>query len=255
MSDLRIPFDTFTSALASHGCKPRERGSQWQARCPAHDDRTPSLSFMQGLDGSAVYRCHAGKEGCPFDAILKALDLWVEHGNGQVRKRHTVDNGNRGRPTPQNGQQKKPGRRRIVSEYSYIDEHGELLFQVLRFVPKGFSQRRPYGDGWIWDLRGVRRILYHLPAILEPIRRDSVVWIVEGEKDADRLADAGLLSTSCPGGAGKWARVDDTPLVDRDVVIVPDADDDGQRHALDVARRLRGRARSVRIIALSGCGA
>ena len=47
-------------------------------------------------------------------------------------------------------------RRRIVATYDYTYPTGDLLFQVVRFEPKGFSQRRPDGEGnWIWNLEGI----------------------------------------------------------------------------------------------------
>jgi len=33
-------------ALEWHGCAPRERIGGWRARCPAHDDRKPSLDAL-----------------------------------------------------------------------------------------------------------------------------------------------------------------------------------------------------------------
>ena len=44
----------------------------WQARCPAHDDRTASLSVGTGDDGRVLLKCHAG---CDLDAILHAVHL------------------------------------------------------------------------------------------------------------------------------------------------------------------------------------
>jgi hypothetical protein len=50
---------------------------------------------------------------------------------------------------------------RIVKTYGYCDENGTLLFQVVRFEPKGFRQRRPDGrGGWIWNLQDTRRVPY-----------------------------------------------------------------------------------------------
>ena len=82
--------------------------------------------------------------------------------------------------------------KRIVATYDYRDERGGCLYQVVRFEPKGFAQRRPDGNGgWIWNLDGVRQVPYRLPELLaaDP---DEWVLIVEGEKDADRLAGFGL---------------------------------------------------------------
>jgi hypothetical protein len=38
-------------------------------------------------------------------------------------------------------------RRRVVAAYPYVDERGELLFEVCRLDPKDFRQRRPDGNG------------------------------------------------------------------------------------------------------------
>ena len=54
-------------------------------------------------------------------------------------------------------------------------------------------------------MKGVRRVLYRLPELLA--RPDEPVYVVEGEKDADRLASMGLLATTNSGGAGKWQAV------------------------------------------------
>jgi hypothetical protein len=40
----------------------RRAGDGWMARCPAHDDREPSLSIRQGEDGKVLVRCDAGCE-------------------------------------------------------------------------------------------------------------------------------------------------------------------------------------------------
>ena len=98
---------------------------------------------------------------------------------------------------------------KILRTYDYRDEHDELLFQTVRLwapLPKGkdFRQRRPNGKGgWEWNLSGVRRVLYRLPALT---RADKLEWVfvVEGEKDADSLVKLGLVATTSPMGAGKW---------------------------------------------------
>ena len=59
------------------------------------------------------------------------------------------------------------GKSKIVAVYDYPDENGKLLYQSVRFIPKSFRQRRSDGSGgWIWDLKGVRRVPYRLPELL-----------------------------------------------------------------------------------------
>lgn len=50
--------------------------NRFQARCPAHDDRSPSLNIREGQNGRVLLHCFAG---CPPDAILGALGLaWAD---------------------------------------------------------------------------------------------------------------------------------------------------------------------------------
>jgi len=50
----------------------RPTGRGWLAKCPAHTDKSPSLSIARGLDGRALLRCFAG---CRYDEIIHALDI------------------------------------------------------------------------------------------------------------------------------------------------------------------------------------
>jgi putative DNA primase/helicase len=141
-------------------------------------------------------------------------------------------------------------RKRIVAEYDYTDERGELLYQVVRFEPKDFRQRRPDGrGGWAWNLNGVRRVPYRLPQLLES-NQQTTVFIVEGEKDADRLASLGLVATTNASGAGKWRSEYNEHLPGRHVCILPDNDEPGRSHARMVATSLKGQAASVKVVEL-----
>lgn len=57
------------------GLKARSSGHrQWSARCPAHNDRSPSLSITEGRDGRVLLFCHAG---CDIDEIAEALGIEI----------------------------------------------------------------------------------------------------------------------------------------------------------------------------------
>jgi putative DNA primase/helicase len=156
-----------------------------------------------------------------------------------------------------------PTRRVIVAAYDYCNEQGELLFQVCRFEPKDFRQRRPDGKGgWIWQVQGTRQVPYRLPELIAT-PSECIVYTVEGEKDVDRLASLGFVATCNAGGAAK-RRADGKPgkpkwrpelsafFQGRDVVIVPDNDDAGGDHAHAVAANLAPVAARVRILELPG---
>jgi hypothetical protein len=143
------------------------------------------------------------------------------------------------------------GGRKIGATYDYRDASGDPAFQVVRFEPKGFAQRRRVDDDWVWNLQGVEPVLYRLPELLaaDP---EELIFVVEGEKDVDRLGELGLVATTNPGGAGKWRPEYSASLAGRDVAVLPDKDEPGRKHARDVSASLAGIAPRVRIVELPG---
>ncbi|MBR0732420.1 AAA family ATPase [Bradyrhizobium japonicum] len=165
----------------------------------------------------------------------------------------------------------------IIATYDYVDEGGGLLFQVVRYEPKDFRQRRkPRPDdapddikgGWVWSTKGIKPVPYRLPDLID--NDDRVVVIVEGEKDVDRLWKLGIPATCNAGGAGKWSDQLSDYFHEADVVIIPDYDPQkrhpktkepmvhpdgrpvlpGQDHAQAVAQALAGVAKRVRVLEL-----
>jgi hypothetical protein len=192
--------------------------------CPFHDDHTPSW----------VGNRHTGKWKCFGCGAHGNASQFAERVGEPLRAEQKKRTGN------------------IVATYPYHDEHGKLLSEVVRYSPKGFVQRKPDGKGgWDWNLHGTGRVPYRLPEVLAA---DPAEWvyIVEGEKDSDRLRKLGLRATCNSGGAGKWQAEFSRYFSGRYVVILPDNDDPGERHALDVAQSLLPVAASVKIMRLSG---
>jgi hypothetical protein len=58
----------------------RRIGGTWMACCPAHSDRRPSLPIRDADAGKVLVRCHAGCEQKPVIAALRGLGLWVDGG-------------------------------------------------------------------------------------------------------------------------------------------------------------------------------
>jgi AAA domain len=132
--------------------------------------------------------------------------------------------------------------------YPYVDADCTLLYQVLRYDnPKTFLQRRPNGNGWIWEA-GAKRVLYRFPEVLK--YPDATVFLTEGEKDADRVAELGHCATTV--ASGEWTPECVQALRDRDVLILEDNDDAGRKKAFDAATRLHAVAGSIRIVKLPG---
>jgi hypothetical protein len=139
----------------------------------------------------------------------------------------------------------------IAAVYDYTDENSGLLFQIVRFRPKGFRTRRPDGQGgWIYGLEGVQPVLYRLPRV---IAADTVL-VVEGEKDvqtAERLSlPERWAVTSSPFGAGQWRDQYSRVLAGKAAYICPDTDKAGRDHLMQVGLSLIGKAREIRVVAL-----
>jgi len=217
-------LDVLLEALEAHGCEPR-RG---QAKCPSHDDRVSSLSYGE-RDKAPVLACHAG---CAPDEVIQALGLvWADLYEPPVST--NVD-------------------KRIVATYDYTDEADMLLYQVVRWSPKGFSQRQPNpgGDTWFWNLQGVVRVPYRLPDLLKAVKAGRWVLLTEGEKDADALRALGFASTTTAGGAGSWDPALASFFRDAQVCCLPDNDDPGRAYMARVAADLQGIASDVRVLTL-----
>ncbi len=222
----------FVSQLGAAG-RPRPTSTGWQARCPAHEDGNASLSITQ-RDDKVLIHCHAN---CTTEAVvtaagLKMTDLFTPK-------------------TATNGHAQKS---RIAETYDYADESGVLLYQAVRLDPKEFRQRRPDGSGWIWSIAGVRPVPYRLPELIDAAAAGRPVFVVEGEKDADAMRDAGLTATCNSGGAGKWKREFAEQFNGATVCVIADKDDAGRKHAQQVAANLQPVASHVVVIELPDIG-
>lgn len=226
------PLEVVEQALADKGCNPKRRADgKLIAKCPAHDDSNPSLSVSRGTTRDVVVKCFAH---CTADAVMDALGLrWTDLSGD--------------RPTGQLGDP--------VATYDYTTADGELLYQVLRYVPKTFRQRRPDGaGGWTWKVGDVERVPYRLPQVLAAVADGRTVHVVEGEKDVHAVEAAGGVATCNAGGAGKFTADMAKHLAGADVVIVADDDETGHQHAAEVAWLLKAAdAATVRVVrALAG---
>ena len=207
----------------------RREGNGWRCRCPAHDDHDPSLSIIE-RDGRVLFNCRAGCDQNAVIAALRQRDLW------------SAD---------------EPGHGGAETIYDYRDIDGTLRYQVIRRSLNGagkkFVQRRPDGaGGWLWSLQGVAALPYRLFEVVAAVDGGETVFIAEGEKDADNLAALGLFATCNSGGALKWRAEISGWFNGSDVVLLPDADEPGRKHAADVARKLVGIAARIRVLELPG---
>ncbi|CAB4131934.1 Archaeal primase DnaG/twinkle, TOPRIM domain [uncultured Caudovirales phage] len=218
-------------------------GDNWSCRCPAHDDKRASLSITEKQDGKLLVHCHAGCDQTMVVAELKAQGLWPS------TAKPTPD----ALPPPPVQIGIGQGKGVVIAEYSYLDEDGQLLYQAVRYVPKDFRQRAWVDGKWVWSIKGVRRVLYRLPEVLAAVAEGRTVYICEGEKDVEAARSVGLVATCNAMGAdngtgNKWLPQFGQTFKGANVVVVPDQDDPGIRHAEWVISTLSPYAQSVKVV-------
>jgi len=160
------------------------------------------------------------------------------------------------------GLPKADAKRRVDTAFDYVDEFGELRYQVVRIdttehgkTTKDYRQRRvdPETGTFSWGMAGVTALPYRLPDILRSDPKKPVI-VVEGEKCADALAQLGLIATTNHGGAGKWWPTLSPWFEGRQVIIMPDNDAAGEKHFRAVANALRQVASKIGILRLPDLG-
>ena len=262
-------------ALEAAGCEPTTRGT---SRCPAHDDRRPSLHFKQGMRGALVV-CRSA--GCSTEAIAAALGLPV----AMLFDDYQAD-GKRPRPMlklaapvaaapepepdplleipefeiPRPGERvtyvntKGKTRTALAADvHVYRRGDGRAHHVVIRCEP-------PNDRKWFCPLQWESRVwragaqprpatLYGLELLAVPGLRQIV--LVEGEKAADALNVrdlAGLLAMTWHGGADKVDSADWSPLAGLDAVLWPDADDPGRAAMTKLAGILAPNVASLKMV-------
>ena len=239
------------------GRQPVLSGKGWQAHCPAHDDRHPSLSIAEGDDGRVLLTCHAG---CPVEAIAEALSLTVADLMPEQGPRSSLRNGT-GRRFPPGESATHPPDVRVFESlkaalaglvgklggpsalWVYKDGHSEPVGVVARWDTDDGKVIRPLartGTGWVIGAMPEPRPLYRLGELRDVLEDnpDQVVLVVEGEKACEAARGLGFVATTSSGGSGAPGKTDWTPLRGRTVTIWPDRDAAGQKYAQAVAEML-----------------
>jgi 5S rRNA maturation endonuclease (ribonuclease M5) len=202
-------YERILDALADAGRRTVRSGRGVDAQCPAHDDRTPSLSVTP-IEGSVLLHCHSG---CEVEDVLAALHM---------SKRDMFDE-------PRGDE---------LARYQYTDTAGRPTRTVHRFEGKEFRQSG--------DKRLVQ--LYRLPKVVEAIKAGRTIYLVEGEKDVHALESLGEVATTAPQGARNFDKADVSPLKGAQIVAVVDRDAAGQKWAAAVVERLDGYAADLRLV-------
>jgi hypothetical protein len=86
MARLRLSPNSDAAQLA-YALDGKRCGHGWKAKCPAHDDRDPSLSISVSREGKTLIHCHAGCSQADVLSALKARDLWPKDAQQHLRPR------------------------------------------------------------------------------------------------------------------------------------------------------------------------
>ncbi len=140
-----------------------------------------------------------------------------------------------------------------VATYDYVSLRGELLYQVVRYEPKTFRQRRRHparAGEWVWHMKPCPgrpkcdcglgdqpTTLFQIPMLFAALDAGDDIWIAEGEKDALALIAAEQVATCNTGGAGKWRDELSEPfrrMRSGKIRIVQHKDEAGYKHAREV---------------------
>ena len=230
-----------------------DAAGSWSARCPAHDDKTPSLSVTL-KDGRLLLCCFAG---CRADDILRACGLsWADlkvEGSAVATEPNCARADAKTYPTARAGLldlEQRLGPRTAV--WCYRDSAGQPCGIVARWDTSSGKTFRPISrtDG-MWQVKAMAdpRPLYRLPELKRAIAAGCRnVVVVEGEKACDAAAaileaDGNLTVTTWAGGSSAVGLTDWSPLGGVDgllVTMVPDNDEPGENAARDAAIALDG---------------
>ncbi|WP_368488459.1 phage/plasmid primase, P4 family [Clostridium sp. BJN0013] len=243
----------------------QEHGDACKAICPSHPDKEASLSIKYDrVQGKTILKCHAG---CETKEIVKAAGLEMSD---------LFD-----KPMD-----KDSGKMSIEAVYKYTDESGRVLFEKVRFKGKKFSQRRIIDGATVWGLEegiyyetfhssnawsmkerknvkskkfeGIEPVVYNLPGVIEAVKNNEPVFIVEGEKDSDNLIRIGLAATTSFDGASKskqnqkWRDSYNKYFEGARGILLPDNDNPGRAHMKFIAQKLSAITEDIKIINLPG---
>jgi putative DNA primase/helicase len=260
----------------------RKAGGGWTARCPAHDDRTPSLSIREADANKVLVRCHAGCDQERVIAALRGRGLWAENGPRSLSRmaRRTLidrkpdhDDAKRTQGALAIWQYAKPAQGTPVE--TYLASRGICLPtpDALRFHA---GLKHPSGGIWPVMVALVTNGADGTPLAIHRtfLARDGAGKApVDPQKmmfgpcrgGAVRLADPGdvlmvgegietCLSGMKASGYPAWAALStsglrglDLPKDVRDVIVLADCDEAGEAAAQDCALRWRRQGRRVRI--------
>jgi hypothetical protein len=195
-----------------------------QYKCPFHEDRNPSGSIYEGKDSVWRYKCFA--TGCFFHTPGDIYDVRAKRMGQTTAQVLRMDDFRsspvKEKPVPLDDLIKKIQNVESIYRYTNPDTRRVDMAVVRHIVDgkKSFKQIRSEGNGFVFGAPIKPWPLYNRARL----RQTDTVFVCEGEKAVHALHDVGVVATTAPGGAGKAAHADWTPLAGKTAVLWPDND-------------------------------
>lgn len=269
--------ETIARALGGH-----RAGATWMARCPVHEDRSPSLSISAGKGGKVLVRCHAGCDQRDLIAALQERGLWRTTGRAsgvglkhrqRIAEELDADTLKRSAVALAIWQASRVAEETPVAAYLHSRGLDLPALPALRFHA---GLKHPSGGVWPAMVALVTRGATGSPIA---VHRTFLARDGNGKAPVDpskmmlgpcrggvvRLGGVGdvlmvgegietCLAAMQASGRPAWAGLStsglrslDLPRDVRDVIVLADGDEAGEAAAQDCARRWKGEGRRVRI--------
>ena len=230
------------------------------ARCPAHDDSTPSLSIKDGDNGRILVYCHGGCSNADVINVLKTMDLWA---SPTREENHT-------RSVSFSREERPPATfPNLESFTSFLAKTGSVrifFYPLANSLPWGMarvdmSTGKKTFRAWHKTLDG--KIVLTKPPVEKlplynsdhlPDDRTLPIWIVEGEKCVEALAALLVHAVTSANGAGSAKHSDWSVLDGRPIIIWPDNDQSGRKYLDEVKACIVGRVAKLDIVSVEALG-
>lgn len=261
----------------------RRVGAGWMACCPTHEDRTPSLSIAQGEHGAVLVHCHAGCAQGVVIAALRMRGLW--RSGAQAGERPRAGEGVSARREGAPGaidreaaaqaiwRAARPAKATLVETYLRSRGIGMAPPDQLRFAPR---LKHPSGESWPTMVAlvtsgdegrplGIHRTFLARDGSGKAPVAPQKMMLGACRGGAVRLGQAGpvllvgegietCLSAMQAAGIPAWAALSTAglrtlvlPVIVRELIVLADGDEAGERAARDCAYLWKREGRSARI--------
>ena len=219
-----MTIDLQRVAAALGGEKKTPEG--YVCKCPCHDDKSASLSLTESSSGKLIVNCFAG---CKWEDVIEEL-----------ARRNLVTRSSK----------PKQDKYKDAKLYTYYSLTGAPIARTVKLPSKKMWIERYDNGSWVSGLNGIQVPLYNLKSVLAA----DVVYLAEGEKDAETVINAGLCGTTNQSGAKHWPDHLTEVLRGKTIVICQDNDEAGRARTELLVKKLSPVAKELRLFEPPGVG-